>query len=67
MVQYDADALILRSPSVLFERHPDNDIVASGARQWPPKVGKKWGFIACTSVIFYRSTPKIGKLHTVLG
>ena len=67
VVQYDADALILRNPNELFERHPDSDIVTSGARHWPPKVGKKWGFVACTGAIFYRSTPKIGKLHTVLG
>ena len=62
VVQYDADALILKNPRELFARHPDSDIVASAARGWPPAVVKKWGFVACMGVVLFRSTPKIGKL-----
>ena len=61
VIQYDADAIIIKNPRELFERHPNSDIVASRARSWPPSVSKKWGFVACMGVVLFRSTPKIGK------
>ena len=61
VVQYDADALILRNPSELFERHPDSDILASLAGL--QKVVKSC-FYGCHLL---PKSPKLGKLHTVLG
>ena len=61
VIQFDADAIVVKNPQELFERHPSSDIVASRARSWPPTVSEKWGFVACMGVVLFRSTPKIGK------
>ena len=61
VIQFDADAIVVKNPQELFERHPKSDIVASRARSWPPTVSEKWGFVACMGVVLFRSTLKIGK------
>ena len=60
VVSYDADAILLRNPQELFDRHRDSDVVSS-AGSFPFQLGRKWGFTVCMGVILFRSTPRTGR------
>lgn len=60
VMAYDSDAIVLRNPQKLLERHQDSDIISSPGT-FPPKMGRVWGFTACMGVILVRSSPRTGK------
>lgn len=58
-VAYDTDALIVKNPQELFDRHRSSDIVGS-AGKFPHALGRQWGFTICMGVILFRSSPRTG-------
>ena len=59
VAHYDTDAIILKNPLSLYNKHADSDVVGSTGT-WPFELGKKWGFTLCMGVILFRSTPQTG-------
>lgn len=59
VVGYDSDAILLRNPQDLLDRHQDSDIISS-AGKFPRDLAKAWGFTVCMGVVFFRSTPRTG-------
>jgi hypothetical protein len=60
VVQYDADAIIIKNPQELFDQHPHSDIVISaGQPRNLPDWG--WGFFVCMGVALFRSSPRTGE------
>lgn len=57
---YDSDAILIRNPQELWEKHHDSDIVSSPGK-FPHGLGAKWGFTLCMGVILFRSTPNTGE------
>ena len=59
VAHYDTDAIILKNPLSLYNKHADSDVVGSTGT-FPKELGKKWGFTLCMGAILFRSTPQTG-------
>ena len=59
VAHYDTDAIILKNPLSLYNKHADSDVVGSTG-VWPFELSKKWGFTLCMGTILFRSTLQIG-------
>ena len=59
VAHYDTDAIVLKNPLPLFNKHADSDVVGSTGT-FPFDLGKKWGFTLCMGMIFFRCTPQTG-------
>ena len=54
----DTDALLLKNPFEMFEKHPDASIIASRGR-FPFELGENgpWKYTACMGAILFRGSP----------
>ena len=60
VANYDADALILKNPKLLYQEFKDSDMVASRGR-YPFELGSMWGDATiCTGMFMLRSTKNTG-------
>ena len=57
----DIDALLLKDPWPLFEKHPKSGIVASQGK-FPSELSAKWGTALCVGVILIRSSNQTGMM-----
>ena len=59
VVNYDCDALLLRNPQPLFDRHPNSQVIA-GAGSMPRNLNEKWGFVLCMGAVLFRPSEQTG-------
>lgn len=59
MAMYDIDAIILKNPQPLYDKH-DTDIVGSRGAL-PKQLMRKWHVTFCIGAVFIRSNPRTGR------
>ena len=59
VASYDSDAILLRNPQHLYDKHPDVQLFAGSVRH-PPDVVAQWGFTLCGGTLIVRSHPSTG-------
>lgn len=60
VVNYDCDAILLKNPQILFDKHKDADIIGTFGKG-PYYFFRKWGVTLNTGVMLLRSNPRVGK------
>ena len=63
VVNYDCDAILLKNPQILFERHRDADVIGTFGKG-PYNYFVKWGVTLNTGVMLLRSNPRVGECIT---
>ena len=61
VVNYDCDAVVLKNPQSIFDKHKDADIIGTFGKG-PMQLFMKWGVTLNTGVLLFRSNPRVGKL-----
>ena len=60
LASYDTDALVLRNPQSLYDRHREMDVIAGAAVHWPEWASAVWGFSMCLGAVMIRNGPATG-------
>ena len=60
LVNYDSDAILLKSPQIYFEKHKHADMIGTFGKG-PMGLFKEWGVTLNTGVLLFRSNQAIGK------
>ena len=59
VVNYDADAIIIKNPQPLYDRYKQSDIIGT-AGKLPTRVYENWGVTICLGVVMTRATYPTG-------
>lgn len=65
VVNYDTDAVIMRNPYLIYQRHSQADIIGSHGL-FPTWIRQSWGLTLCIGVTVVRSSPRTGELAGIL-
>ena len=60
VVNYDCDAIVLKNPQTVFDKHKDADIIGTFGKG-PGHLFSKWGVTLNTGVLLFRSNSKVGE------
>ena len=63
VASYDADAVLLHNPQVLYDEEPNVDMFTASSNSFPIGLAKKWGFTICAGVLMLRATPAVGMFN----
>ena len=59
IVNYDTDAIVLKSPESLYLRHPNSHLIGSYGH-FPRELGRAWGTTVCCGHFMIKSSPYTG-------
>lgn len=62
VVHSDADAFWINNPIPSYFEKSQHDILFSQGTYFPQEVHKKWGFVLCCGLVYYKSNHKVIKL-----
>ena len=60
VVNYDCDAILLKNPQAIFDKHKDTDVIGAFGKG-PYYFFRKWGVTLNTGVMLIRSNPRVGE------
>ena len=60
VASYDADAVLLHNPQVLYDAQPNVDVFSASSMNFPRSVSDKWGFNLCGGILMLRASPAVG-------
>ena len=63
VVNYDCDAILLKNPQSIFDKHKDADIIGTLGKG-PMQLFMKWGVTLNTGVLLFRSNPRVGEFYS---